>query len=163
MNLVDFCKEFFQGSVSLKKDMLGNPTPKELQLATVVLLLEMASIDGEVSDEEVSSIISSLDAQFALNEAEAIKLIMAGYQEHERKGIIERFIEELNQAFSVKQKQVVMSLVYAVVNADGIVTKEEKDLFEIFQAAFSLSDSEVAEAMALVTSKNQATAKNTEN
>jgi uncharacterized tellurite resistance protein B-like protein len=118
-------EDFLSGKASLETDASGQPTSKELQVATVTLLAEAARSSGQISAAELSKTLGSLFREFGLSDHDGAELLEISDFVTKEKGRVEQFIAALNKNFDVDQRQKVLSLVWRVLTADGEVDKYE--------------------------------------
>jgi len=119
-------KEFFRGETSLEVDSTGNPTSRDIQIATGVLLLEMAGSDEDYAPEEVQTIFRTLEDQFGVDQDEAMNLLEIADAARHEKGKIDEFIKSITQHFSEEQRTRVLAMVWKVIIADGQIDKFER-------------------------------------
>ena len=142
-------KEFFEGETTLEVDQSGEPTPQELQIATAVLLLEMAGADEDFDPEEVRTCFKSLENQFNVEDSETLEIFEKAESLRQEKGKIDHFVELVNQHFNVKQKQIVLGMVWRVVLADEIIDNYEQKFASQLRTRLQLSREQAEEAKQL--------------
>jgi len=140
-------KGFFSGSTGLELDASGQATDHELKIATGVLLLEMAGSDDDYDPAEVQAIFNAMKSQFGVNEDASMDILEAADAMREKAGKIDEFVDAINQNFSLKQKQIVMSMIWKVVMADGKIDKYEKRFATQMMNRLQLTKEQTAEAM----------------
>ncbi len=103
--------------------------PEELssriQVATAVILLEVAHADDDFSTEERDRIIDILREEFQLGEEEVAELIEASDQK--RKGTVDlwHFTRIINDTFDDTEKSRIIDYIWQVIFADGKLDKYE--------------------------------------
>jgi uncharacterized tellurite resistance protein B-like protein len=98
---------------------------KRIQVATAVILLEVAYADEECSESELEHIIDILTSTFDLDEESVNELILVA-EEQLRKSIdIWHFTEIINNEYSDEEKYRIIENVWRVVYADGKLDKYE--------------------------------------
>ena len=85
--------------VSLEFDQSGEPTDNDLQIATVVLLLEMANIDGDFPSEEVTSLVRTMNRVFLLSDEEVGYFVQVANELRKQPGKVDSCIEAINSHF----------------------------------------------------------------
>ena len=68
---------FFGATPSLTKDITGKPTDRDVQIATGVLLLEMAGADNDYAPEETQAIFEVMQQQYKLEQEQVLELLEA--------------------------------------------------------------------------------------
>ena len=143
-------KDFFGGSASLQVDASGEATAKDLQIATGVLLLEMAGADDDFAPEEVHAVFRTMEEQFAIKDVDTLDLMEEAQQAREDKGKIDVFVEAINSNFSDQQKQIVLAMIWKVILADEVVEKYEQRFASELRQRLQLSRVQAEEAQSMV-------------
>jgi uncharacterized tellurite resistance protein B-like protein len=110
-------------SLNVTKD--GAPVSQDLQLAVIVLLIEMSGKDQHIADEEAEVVVEVGIKYFGLGEEESIAVVEQALQARKDAGKIDGFVKRLNDAYSERQKQTLMAIMWKIVLADGQI-----DIFE---------------------------------
>ena len=139
-------KDFFEGEATLQVDKGGEPTDADLQMATGIILLEMAGSDEDYAPEEVKTIFRTMEKQFQMSDTEVLDLLENADKLRQNKGKIDDFVTAINENFSTKQKQLVLAMVWKVVMADGQLDKEEQKFATQMRFRLQLSEEEAKEA-----------------
>ena len=147
--MLDKIKQFLESGVSLEITQSGQATQKDVQVATAVLLLEMAGADEDFAPEEVKACFASLESQFNLTDAESLDVLEAAETLRKEKGKIDDFVKQINGAFSEKQRQLILALIWKVVIADEVIEKYEERFAKQLQNRLQLSDVQAEEAKKL--------------
>ena len=111
----------------------------ELQLATCILLLEIAQADGTIQAEEEKQIQAIIHQQFPLSEADSSALI-----EQARKNQIENVdlypvAALINENLSTEEKCRLLENIWRIVYADGILDQHEDYLMHKLATLLHLS------------------------
>jgi len=131
--------EFFSTSVGLEVQRSGLPTGQELQVAVVALLIEMAGSDQEFAPQELDRIVRLMLDEFGLKPDQTAQMVEM-VQFMRRDGTkIERFIAAVNEHFSVQQRQVVLAMIWKLVEADGKIEDFEVRLAAGLRQRLNLS------------------------
>lgn len=138
--------EFLKGDVKINIDASGNATEEDLQIATGVLLLQMAGSDADFAPEEVRTIFKVMKEQFKIEEGELKPLLEQANLLREEKGRIDEFVNLVNANFNLKQRQKVLAMVWKVVLADGKIDKFETRYATQLKFRLQLTDQEAKEA-----------------
>lgn len=141
--------DFFSGGTSLEVDKNGTPTSKDLQVATAVLLLEMAGADEDFAPEEVQSCFRSMEKQFNISDSETLAIMELAQKSREDQGKVDSFVAAINENFSDKQRQLILAMIWKVVIADQLVERYEQKLAEQFRARLKLTEQQSEEAKSL--------------
>ena len=142
--------DFFHGKTTLEIDKDGKPSESTLKVATAVLLLEMAGIDDDYAPEEVLACKSVLAKQFNLkDDDEALKILEQADSLRGEKEKIAEFVAALNTHFNVKQRQLILAMVWRVVMADEVVDKYEMRFASQVRNRLQLSKEQAEEAKRL--------------
>jgi len=96
-----------------------------IQIATAVILLEVAHADDDFSTQERDRIIDILREEFQLDEEEVAELIEASDQK--RKGTVDlwHFTRIINDTFDDTEKSRIIDYIWQVIFADGRLDKYE--------------------------------------
>ena len=104
------------------------PSPRDVQIATAVLLLEVSAADHEVDERESRAILESLRTAFALAPEETADIVeLAGRRSREAVSLYE-FTRLVDRGFTPEQKATVIELAFRVAFADGWLAGEEEHL-----------------------------------
>lgn len=100
-------------------------TTRRIQVATAVILLEVANSDEDFSESEKNSVVGILKDNFELNDEEVSELIAAS--DEERKGSVDmwHFANIINENYTETEKYRVMENIWRVIYADGRLDKYE--------------------------------------
>ncbi|MCC6220967.1 MAG: TerB family tellurite resistance protein [Deltaproteobacteria bacterium] len=118
-------EEFFKTGASLVVDKTGQPTPSELRIATVCLLIKAGSLDGYFHSDEFDSLVSTLNREFELSNEEAGYNLEVGGLLVDDEVKIESFIKAINANFEESQKVAIIAMMWRVMLADGLVSSHE--------------------------------------
>ncbi len=138
------------------------PAPQEPQdpqervrVATCVLLLEVANIDEEFSDEERNHLLMTMQERFQLSAEEAEELVSTA--DAARAGSIDlwQFTHSINETCGIPEKIHVMEEVWRMVCADGILDAHEDHLVRKVTKLLNLTHAEGIEAKLKVLEENR--------
>lgn len=147
-------KDFFNRSASLdNKESVTKE--KRLQIAACALMIEMANIDDEFSEEELGRIVAVLKKEFNLQEEMAHELIGLSRQELGDSVDLWQFTSLINENFSPSEKIRLMELVWKVVYADGHLDQHEDYLVKKIAHLLNLRHGEMIDAKLKVLGKSR--------
>ena len=138
-------KEFFQGD-KLQIDPASGASERDIQLATAVLLLEMAGSDDDYAPEEVQTVFAVMQQRFKLDENSVMELLELADSMRGGKERVAEFVNALNQHMSPKQRLQVLSMIWNVVYADGKVDKFEQRYAAQLKSRLQLDDEQAEQA-----------------
>ena len=101
---------------------------EKIQVATGVLLLELAAADGDFHQAEAEQIEVTLKERFALSRETLDELLALAHQERQESLDLHQFTTVLNDEFSIAEKIRVLEELWRVVYADGAVDRYEEYL-----------------------------------
>ena len=104
------------------------PGPRDVQIATAALLLEVSAADHEVEDRERRAILTSLESAFGLTAAETAEVVRAASRRSDRAVSIYEFTRLVDRSFTPEQKATVIELAFRVAFADERLAGEEEHL-----------------------------------
>ena len=151
-------KYFFQGKSSLKdqlgKESKGAADPKEVkihinnlqQIATAVLLVEVAAADNEIVKQEAEAVCRVMQHQLGIPEDEVPQLVEIAVESRKKSGKIDEFVEILADRLGIRERQVILAMIWKVVIADGKIDDFEKEFAADIQYRFRLTDAQGKEA-----------------
>ena len=123
--MFDKIKEFFSSDTDLQVTADGTATTKDIQVATAVLLLEIAGADEDFAPEEVQACFRTMETQFGIDDSDTLSL-MEDAQRARESAKVDVFINAVNENFSKEQKQKVVAMLWKVILADNLVDKYEQ-------------------------------------
>lgn len=121
------------------------PDEHGIVVAACALLLEMANIDGEFTEEESRTILSFLK-HLGLGEDEAESVIQTAGRELEESIDLWRFARVINRHYSEEEKLKVIETIWKVVFADGRLERHEDHLAHSLGRLLRLDHSQLIEA-----------------
>lgn len=117
-----------------------------IQVATCVLLLEMAHSDGEFQDMEAALVRDLLQNKFDLSQAAMDELMTIAQRERKESLDLHQFARQINENFSREEKLEVMDVLWRIIYADGVLDKYEDYLVRKLATLLRLSHREMIEA-----------------
>lgn len=97
-----------------------------VQLSAAILLLEVSRADFEISEQEQMVILNVLTSQFDLTETEASNVLKYAMQEHDEYTSSHPFITLLNEGLDIEAKRNLLTGLWHVAYADGVLDKYEE-------------------------------------
>lgn len=142
-------KQLFEANPSLKKTATGEPTAEDLQVATGVILLDMAGRDEDYAPDETRAIFAAIKKEFGIEDNhEVMRLLEKSDKLRQDSAKFAKFIEIINQQFNNEQRTLILSMVWKVVMADGKVDRFEERFAEQIQNRLKLTVEEAEAARA---------------
>tara|TARA_B000000565_G_scaffold252182_1_gene226893 strand:+ start:804 stop:1241 length:438 start_codon:yes stop_codon:yes gene_type:complete len=115
----------------------------EIELTAAVLAYEIARIDGEVSDKELRVLmdeIKVISKKANKNEEEILKIIEI-YSSNSTS--FYEFVEDINKEYSKEDKLSLLSFMWKIAYADGILEVGEEKLIRRLADLIKIKDIEV--------------------
>ncbi len=115
----------------------------EIELTAAVLAYEIARIDGEVSEEELSVLmeeIKSISKKANKDEKEILKIIKIYSSDSTS---FYEFIEDINNNYSKDDKLSLLGFMWKIAYADGILEVDEERLIRRLADLIKIKDVEV--------------------
>ena len=137
---------------SLVTGVDGKPTERDVQIATGVLLLEVAGADSDFAPEETKVVFESMMKQFRVNDEEVLSLLETADSLRRDKNKIDQFYDLINQHFDAGQRTVIFATLWKVILADGRVDKAEMRSATQIRFRLQLSDEDFEKAKSLAES-----------
>ncbi len=120
-----------------------NQVAYEIELTAAVLAYEIARIDGEVSDEELRVLMDEIKliSKKANKDEEEILKIIEVYSSNSTS--FYEFIEDINKEYSKEDKLSLISFMWKIAYADGILEVDEEKLIRRLADLIKIKDIEV--------------------
>ena len=120
-----------------------NKVAFEIELTAAVLAYEIARIDGEVSDEELRVLMDEIKliSKKANKDEEEILKIIEVYSSNSTS--FYEFIEDINKEYSKEDKLSLISFMWKIAYADGILEVDEEKLIRRLADLIKIKDIEV--------------------
>ena len=119
---------------------------ERVKIATCVLMLEVARIDEEFSDDERDRILTTLCERYALSDAEAQELMQLSTESREQSVDLWRFTHEINKLCKEAEKIEIVEEVWRVVVADGGIHGNETHFMRQLATLLSLTRHQIIDA-----------------
>jgi len=118
----------------------------EEQVAVCAILLEVAEADNHFADEEREEILRGLQNYFGLSKAAVATLMMTAEKERQNTADMWEFTNSISRSYSPDQKLNLLTMVWQVILADGVLDPHEEHLARRFQTMLSVNHSVLMEA-----------------
>jgi uncharacterized tellurite resistance protein B-like protein len=120
--MLDAIRDFFERHI-------GTPDERDpdhaIRVATAALLVEVARIDGEVSETERAAVLRAVRGKFGVSEDEARTLLDLAEAEVKQANDYYQFTSLINRTFTPEQKARVIEQMWAAAYADGELSAHE--------------------------------------
>jgi uncharacterized tellurite resistance protein B-like protein len=136
-------KSYFVGNsvgAPLAFDKDGHVADESLQVATVVLLMEVAGADHSIAQEEANALCQIMEEEFELPEEIIPHLLEVAVAAKRQAGRINEFINDINEHFNDHQKERILTMVWRMVLADDRIDREEEKIVKQIQTRLKLAD-----------------------
>lgn len=134
------------GRLKPEQEQSKESVERRIQIATGVLLVELAGSDEEFTDEERERIIEILKEQFDLSDEEVTELIDTAQQARKESVDLWQFTNLINQNFSEKEKIDIVENAWRVVYADGKLSHHEDYVIHKISNLLRLSHTDLINA-----------------
>jgi uncharacterized tellurite resistance protein B-like protein len=122
--MISKIKGFFAKNVLEAKDS----AVKSEELAAAALLVEVMVIDGNLDEQELTSISQTLCQILSLSSEQVDQLILLSRDEVADATSLYQFTREINTHFSADQKTKLLTAMWRVAFADGHLDKHEEGI-----------------------------------
>lgn len=122
--MISKIKSFFAKNVLEPEDA----AVKTEQLAAAALLVEVMVIDGNLDEQELTSISQTLCQILALSSEQVDELIRLSRDEVAEATSLYQFTREINTHFDTEQKMNLLTAMWRVAFADGYLDKHEESI-----------------------------------
>ncbi len=119
---------------------------RRIQVATAVILLEVAHADEDFSESEREYILDILKNQFSLDEESVHELVQVSEEQLRRSIDIWHFTEIINNSYDSEEKYRVIEKVWQVIYADGRLDKYEDYIVHKLARILHISHERMIEA-----------------
>ena len=141
-------KLFFEQHLALSAP--EDSSEEKLQLATVVLFLEMMHMDDKVEPKEQEIILSLIHQNFSLTAEQTTALLALAEQQRKQATDYFQFTSLINKEYSLEQKVGLIESLWKIAFVDGVLDMNEEylvrkiaDLLYVPHTAFILAKNRV--------------------
>ena len=117
-----------------------------IQLATCVLLLEVAHSDEHFGEEEQGRIVEILKEDFQLSDEYAAELLELAHQERKAGTDLWAFTNVIDNSYSVEEKESVLETLWKLIYADNRLHSYEDHLIHRLSRLLNLSHRQLINA-----------------
>ena len=142
--MLDQIKLFFEQHLALSAQ--EQTTEEKLQLAIIVLFLEMMYIDDKVEPKEQAIILSLIQQNFSLTAEQATSLIALAEQQRKQATDYFQFTSLINKEYSLEQKIQLIESLWKIAFVDDVLDMNEEylvrkiaDLLHVSHTAFIMA------------------------
>jgi uncharacterized tellurite resistance protein B-like protein len=153
--MFNIIQRFFGADYQDQKADKNNSTAQNILVATCALLVEMAQIDGDFSEEEKNNLVKLLKEEYELSEEHIQEITRLARLELENSHDLWRFTNLINENYNRPEKLKIIELVWEVIYSDGKLNKYEDHLVHKLARLLNLQHSELIEAKLRVLYKDQ--------
>ena len=127
-----------------KKEIKKPEIPSfELELTASVLAYEIARSDGDISDEELSTLMEEIEKvseKVSKDKSEVLKIV----EEYSRNSVsFHEFIQDINKNYSKEQKLSLLDFMWKTAYADGKLDVDEERLIRRVADLINIKDIDV--------------------
>ena len=131
---------FKKNDQDLKKNTVAS---FEIELTAAVLAYEIARIDGNISEDELSVLmeeIKIISKKVKKEESEILKIIEIYSKDSVS---FYEFVEDINKSYSHKEKMSLLSFMWKIAYADGVLEVDEERLIRRLADMIKIKDLDV--------------------
>jgi len=139
-------KKFFADNISVNENASADDISRNLQIATCVLLLEMANSDDQFTDDEKARITMILKGRFGLDDNRVSDLLELTRRQIDKSLDLHAFAKLINQNYDESQKIAVIEMIWEVIYADGQLSAYEDYLVHKYHKMLDLTHAQLIEA-----------------
>ncbi|HAD08915.1 MAG TPA: hypothetical protein DCF62_05500 [Porticoccaceae bacterium] len=126
--MINKIKQFFSDHIASAGNDSDAPRHTRAQIAAAALFVEVMVIDARTAPEEENTIKNLLKRQFGLSATEAEELLNLARQEVGEATSLYQFTGLVNEQFSASEKFDLLTQIWQVALADGLLDKYEEGL-----------------------------------
>lgn len=146
--MINQIKLFFEQHLALSAP--AGTSEDKLQLATIVLFLEMMHMDEKVEPKEQEVILSMIRQNFSLTAEQAASLIALAEQQRKQATDYFQFTSLINKEYSQEQKVRLIEALWKIAFIDGVLDMNEEylvrkiaDLLHVPHTAFIMAKNRI--------------------
>jgi len=139
-------KKFFETVQNEPRAEVEEDIATRIQVATCVLLLEVAHSDNHFSEQEEERIVEILKETFQLSDEYAAELIELAHEEREQSADLWRFTNVIDNNYSNEEKERVIETLWKVIYADDRLDFYEDHLIHRLSKLLNLSHKQLIDA-----------------
>lgn len=116
---------------------------RELQLATAILLVELARADFKEDELELHVIRDLLQSHLSLSGNEADRLVRDAMQQADHSASLQSFTRQLHEDLELEEKLDIIEMLWRVALADSVLDKHEDHLIRKIAGLLYISHSDL--------------------
>jgi uncharacterized tellurite resistance protein B-like protein len=144
-------RSFFDKHIAPQPEESPASAERRLQMATAVLLVEVARSDHDFSDVEKESVLASIQRKFGLGDSEAQELLALAEAQSREAHDLFQFTSKIDAAFTPEQKVRLIEELWRAAYADSVLHQYEEHLIRRVADMLHLSHSQFISAKLRVT------------
>ena len=144
--MLDIVKRFFGKTTEEGSRASGQATEHDIRVATCALLVEIARIDQEFTQNEMETLLSILKEKYGLSKEYADALIVKAEKELEESVDLWQFARLINENYSNEEKIEIIETLWRIVYVDGKMNKHEHYLMNKLKNLLRLSHGQLIDA-----------------
>ena len=144
--VIERLKRFFAPAGPKQLDAKDDDSALRIQLATCVLLLEVAHSDDEFTVEEGKHIVEIMKEKFDLSAEYVIDLMKLALDERKESVSLWNFTNEIDNNYSQAEKQEVLETLWEVIYADDKLHPREEYIVRRITTLLNLTHKQFIEA-----------------
>jgi|GEM_PF-1848335 len=117
----------------------GEISARDLQVATVAILCELAHADNDFEASELTEIVRVMNSEFDLTDVEIGELVEISEYLRVNSKKVEDYFTLVNKHFGADHKIELLRLMWLVIGADGVADKAESDLAVVTRKRLGLT------------------------
>ena len=122
--MIDLIKKFF-GKMTKNGSTGREESFHDIRIATCALLLEMSQIDGDFSESERESILSTIRKDYHVSDEHATAILEAADEELRGNLDLWQFTSLINRNYTPEEKIEIIEMVWRIAYTDGKLDKHE--------------------------------------
>jgi uncharacterized tellurite resistance protein B-like protein len=144
--MLDIVKRFFSKTTEEDSRTSGQATEHDIRVATCALLVEIARIDQEFTQDEMETLLAILKENYGLSKEYAGALIIEAEKELEESVDLWQFSRLINENYSNEEKIEIIETLWRIVYVDGKMNKYEHYLMNKMKNLLRLSHGQLIDA-----------------
>ncbi len=129
---------------------------ERVKIATCVLMIEVARIDEEFSDDERDRILATLRERYSLSDADAEELMLISTESRDQSVDVWRFTHQINKLCKEAEKITIVEEVWRVVVADGGIHGNESHFMRKLGGLLNLTRHQLIDAKVKILEETRA-------
>jgi len=148
--VIKYLKQIFVLPIGKSEKDLETGSERKLQVATCVLLIEMAKSDNEFTEDERKKIISVMKDTFNLEKEYVDELIELSEEEIKESISLYEFTTTINQKFSSDERFKLVKNLWKLIFTDEILNMHEDHLIKKIGTMLNLEHRDIIAAKLMV-------------